>query len=71
LSTIARGADGGAVERQPDGFLGEEHQGWPPALGRTNSYEQCDGDALGVLKPGDEADDRPVAHRSGLSATAP
>ena len=57
------GADRNAVQRQADGFLGEEYQGGPTALGRTDGHEQGDGDAFGVLEPGGEADRCLVGHR--------
>jgi len=60
----AGGADGDALDREPGGLLGEEHQGGAAGLSGTHGHQQGDGHALGVLEAGDEADGGLVAHRS-------
>ena len=49
-------ADADAGHHQPDGLLGEEHQGRPTALGSANGDEERHGDPLGILESGGEAD---------------
>jgi hypothetical protein len=50
--------------------LGEKHQGRTAALGSTDSDEKRDGDLLGVLETGRQADDGFVAHGVLLSCAS-
>ena len=51
-----------ARRRQPDGFLGQEHQGRPLLLGRRHGDQERHGDLLGILQTRRQADDRLAAH---------
>src|SRR6478672_1042366 len=48
-ATVAGHADGDAIERQPNGFLREEHERGSSALRSSHSDEEGDGDFLAIL----------------------
>src|SRR5437764_1084623 len=45
-AAVARDADTDAVEREPDRFLGQEHECLASVLRRADRDEECDGDPL-------------------------
>ena len=57
-AALAGDADRDAVEGEPDGLLGEEHQRRAAGLGGADGDQERDGDLLGVLEPGGQADRR-------------
>ena len=65
-AAVAAGPDGDARNGEPDRFLGQEHQGGSALLGGTDRDEEGDGDLLGVLHAGDQADDGLLRHGSLL-----
>src|SRR5579859_5032499 len=54
---------GDAPGREPDGFLGEEHERRAAGFGRSHSHEERHGDLLGIFQPGTQADDCLAWHR--------
>ena len=51
-----------ARRREPGGFLGQEHQGRPPLLGRRHGDQERHGDLLRILQARRQADDRLAPH---------
>src|SRR5439155_11533777 len=61
-AALARHALDHPRRRQPDGFLGQEHQSRPLLLGRRHGDQESHGDLLGILQTCRQADDRLAAH---------
>src|SRR5439155_1366959 len=67
-AAIAGDADADAVEREPDRFLGQEHERLASVLRRADRHEERDGDFLRVFESGREIDDCFACHDCFSSA---